>query len=114
MHNGLGGSGSNQATTNPALHDAARERAVSLRAVDPDNRSAIPIELITASASGLDPHLSPAAAQYQAARVARVRGMSPEKVSALIKDNTEALTMGFLGQPRVHILKLNRSLDAMK
>ena len=114
VYNGLGGSGSNQATTNPALHDAARDRAASLRGADPDNKNSIPIELVTASASGLDPHVSPAAAQYQAARVARVRGISLDKVNALIKDHTEVPTMGFLGQPRINILKLNRSLDAVK
>jgi K+-transporting ATPase ATPase C chain len=113
-YNGMGGSGSNQATTNPALIDADRERIERLRAVDPDNKSPVPVDLVTASASGLDPHVSPAAAEFQAARVARLRGIPLERIQSLIKANTDSPTLGFLGQPRVHILRLNRDLDAAK
>lgn len=112
-YNGLGGSGSNQAPTNPALREAVMQRIEQLRAADPDNKSAIPIDLVTASASGLDPHLSPAGTYYQAARVARVRKIPLDEVNRLIKAHTQGPTLGFLGQPRVHILNLNRSLDAL-
>lgn len=112
-YNGLGGSGSNQAPTNPALREAVKERIERLRAADPDNTSAIPIDLVSASASGLDPHLSPAGAHYQAARIARIRKIPLDEVNRLIKVHTQAPTFGFLGQPRVHILNLNRSLDAL-
>lgn len=111
-YNGLGGSGSNQATTNPALLEAVRERIDRLKAASPDNSSPIPVELVTASASGLDPHLSPAAVHFQAWRISRVRGIPLEKVNELIKAQTEPPTLGFFGQPRVNVLKLNRSLDA--
>lgn len=112
-YNGLGGSGSNLAPTNPALREAVKERIERLRAADRENKSAIPIDLVTASASGLDPHLSPAGTHYQAARVARVRKIALEDVGRLIKAHTQAPTFGFLGQPRVHILNLNRSLDIL-
>ena len=113
-YNGLGGSGSNLATTNPALLEAVRERVSRLKAADPDNAAEIPIDLVTTSASGLDPHISPAAARYQAARVARQRGLSRESVDELIRKNTQPPTLGFIGQPRVHVLNLNRALDAAK
>jgi potassium-transporting ATPase KdpC subunit len=113
-YNGLGGSGSNLAATNPALRQAVRDRVSRLKAVDPDNVAAIPIDLVTASASGLDPHISPAAARYQAARIARQRGLTRESVDELIRKHTEPATLGFIGQPRVHVLNLNRVLDAAK
>jgi len=111
-YNGMGGSGSNQATTNPALREAVITRRNRLRAADPTNTSPVPIDLVTASASGLDPHISPAAAKYQAARIARVRGLPLERVQSMIDAQTLPPTLGFLGQPRVHILRLNRSLDS--
>lgn len=113
-YNGLGGSGSNQATTNPALLDAVRERIARLQAADPGNQLPIPVDLVTACASGLDPHISPAAARYQAGRVARERKLPREQVDALIAAHTEQPTLGVLGQPRVHVLNLNRALDSAK
>jgi len=113
-YNGLGGSGSNLATTNPALVDAVRSWIERLHAVDPDNSAAVPIDLVTASGSGLDPHISPAAANYQAGRIARLRGLSEEQVQSLVRQHTEPPTLGILGQARVHVLRLNRSLDALK
>lgn len=113
-YNGLASSGSNQATTNPALVDAVQARIERLHAVDPENTTAIPIDLVTASGSGLDPHISPAGAKYQAGRIARVRGLTEKQVHDLIKQHTESPTLGILGQARVHVLRLNRSLDALK
>jgi K+-transporting ATPase ATPase C chain len=110
-YNSLGGSGSNQATTNPALLDAVRERIAKLRAEDPDNRAPIPVDLVTASASGLDPHISEAAAIYQIARVARVRKIDPATVTKLVLNHLERPTIGILGHARVNVLKLNLSLD---
>ncbi len=113
-YNGLASSGSNQATTNPALVDAVQARIERLHAVDPENTTAIPIDLVTASGSGLDPHISPAGANYQAKRIARLRGLTEKQVHELIKQHTESPTLGILGQARVHVLRLNRSLDALK
>jgi K+-transporting ATPase ATPase C chain len=113
-YNGLGGSGSNLATTNPALLTAVQERVERLRDADPDNKIPIPIDLVTASASGLDPHISVPAAKYQSSRVARERKLSQDQVDQLIAKHTQMPTFGFLGQPRVHVLSLNRSLDALK
>lgn len=113
-YNGLASSGSNLATTNPALVDVVQARIERLHAVDPQNKAAIPIDLVTASASGLDPHISPPAARYQATRIARLRGMTEKQVHDLIKQHTESPTLGILGQARVHVLRLNRSLDALK
>ncbi len=111
-YNGMAGSGSNQATTNPALVDAVRERIAKLRAEDPENRAPVPIDLVTASASGLDPHLSEAAALYQVGRVARVRKIEPYTLNKLVLSHTERPTVGVLGQTRVNVLKLNLALDA--
>ncbi len=113
-YNGLGGSGSNLATTNPALMDAVKDRIARLHAVDPDNAAKIPVDLVTASASGLDPQISPTAAQYQAGRVARERGLPLEQVTKLIGQHTQMPTFGFLGQPRVDVLRLNISLDSLQ
>jgi K+-transporting ATPase ATPase C chain len=113
-YNGLGGSGSNLATTNPALIEAIKSRIERLHEVDPANTARIPIDLVTASASGLDPHISPAAASYQASRIARERGLTLDQVHTLIKQHTQLPTFGFLGQPRVNVLKLNISLDSLK
>ena len=113
-YNGLGGSGSNQATTNPALVDAVRDRVARLQDADPGNQAPVPVDLVTASASGLDPHISPAAARFQSSRIARERQLSVDQVEALITANTEQPTFGVLGQARVHVLKLNRALDSAK
>jgi len=108
---GDGGSGSNLGPTNPALVDAVRQRVAALHAADPQNRKLVPVDLVTASGSGLDPHISVAAAEYQAGRVARVRGISEEKVEELIRQLTEVRTLGTFGEERVNVLKLNLALD---
>lgn len=103
--------GSNQGPSNPALAEAVQARIKALRAADPSNTAPVPVDLVTASGSGLDPHISIAAARYQAARVARVRGVPLEHVQALIDRHTEAQQFGFLGEPRVSVLALNLDLD---
>jgi potassium-transporting ATPase KdpC subunit len=113
-YNASASSGSNQGPLNPALTDAVKSRIEALRAADPGNTKSVPIDLVTASASGLDPHISPAAAGYQAARVAKVRGLEVEKVQALVDAQTEAPLFGFLGEPRVNVLLLNLALDKLK
>lgn len=111
-YNGAVSSGSNLGPINPALESAVRERIAALRAVDPSNRTPVPVDLVTASASGLDPHISPAAAQYQLARVARARQMQPDELRKLVQEATQGRTFGILGEPRVNVVKLNRLLDA--
>ena len=107
-----GSSGSNYGPLNPALIDAAQARIDALKAADPANPLAIPVDLVTASASGLDPQISPAAAEYQLARVARARGLDATKVRALVAEHTEGRTLGILGEPSVNVLELNLALDA--
>ena len=102
---------SNLGPNNSALADAVKQRIAALRAADPGNTASVPVDLITASGSGLDPHISPAAALYQLARVARVRAMSQADVSKLVGQATEGRTFGVLGEPRVNVLKLNLLLD---
>jgi potassium-transporting ATPase KdpC subunit len=108
---GDNGSGSNLAPTNPALADAVKQRVAALRAADPLNQQPIPVDLVTASGSGLDPHISVAAAEYQAARVARARGVATERVELLIRQFTQGRSLGFLGEERVNVLELNLALD---
>ncbi len=106
--------GSNLGPLNPALTAVIRARIAALRGADPGNSAPVPVDLVTASASGLDPHISVAAADYQAARVARVRGLELTRVQALIAGHTEGRLAGVLGEPRVNVLQLNLALDALK
>lgn len=103
---------SNLGPTNAALIDAVKQRIVALQAADPENKGPIPVDLVTASGSGVDPHISPAAAQYQLARVARVRGLPEAQIAALVEQATEGRQLGILGEPRVNVLKLNLAVDA--
>jgi len=113
-YNGLASNGSNLGPLNPDLLEAIRGRILALRAADPGNTAPVPVDLVTTSASGLDPHISPAAANYQAARVARARGLPTARVQALIAAHTEGRLLGLLGEPRVNVLELNLALDALK
>jgi K+-transporting ATPase ATPase C chain len=112
--NGLSSGGSNLGPLNPALTDAVKARIAALRAADPTNHAPVPVDLVTASASGLDPDISPAAAYYQAARIARIRRLSPDAVRALISAHTRGRLLGVIGEPRVNVLELNLALDTMK
>jgi len=110
-YNAASSSGTNYGPANPSLLEAVQARIDALKAVDPDNNQPIPVDLVTCSASGLDPDISVAAAQYQAPRVARYRGLSQEQVNALVDRFTEGRQFGFLGERRVNVLKLNLALD---
>jgi len=110
-NNGQGSAGSNLGPLNPALTDAIKGRVDALRAADPGNKAAVPVDLVTTSASGLDPEISLAAAQYQAPRVARLRGLSPSVVDDLITRHTQGRLFGLLGEPRVNVLELNLDLQ---
>lgn len=110
-YNGIASAGSNLGPLNPGLKTAVAERIAALRRADPSNTAPMPVDLVTASGSGLDPHISPAAAEYQVGRVARLRGLPVDTVRALVAQQTEPPQWGFLGEPRVNVLELNLSLD---
>lgn len=110
-YNAASSSGSNLAATNPALMEAIEVRVKALRDADPGQKEAVPTELVTASGSGLDPHISPAAADYQAPRVARIRGKSVEEIKQLIQKHTTGPDLGVLGESVVNVLELNLDLD---
>ncbi|CDG81353.1 potassium-transporting ATPase subunit KdpC [Janthinobacterium agaricidamnosum] len=112
-NNGAGSGGSNLGPTNPALLDAVKGRIDALKAADPENRLPVPVDLVTASGSGLDPEISIAAARYQAPRVARERHVSPEQVQDIVTHYQQQSLFGFFGEPRVNVLALNMALDAL-
>ena len=113
-YNSSSSSGSNLATSNPAQIQAVKDRITGLQAADPDNKTPIPVDLVTASGSGLDPHISPAAANYQVSRVANARKLPIEKVQALVAQYTEDRQWGMLGEPCVNVLRLNLALEDLK
>jgi K+-transporting ATPase ATPase C chain len=110
-YNGAASQGSNLAPSNPELTELVGARIAALEAADPENAGPIPVDLVTASGSGLDPHISPAAADYQVSRVAAARGVEEEFVRRLVAEHTEGRTFGLLGEPRVNVLQLNLALD---
>jgi len=110
-YNAAASSGSNLGPTNPALTDAVAARIQALKDADPDNKAAVPVDLITASGSGLDPHISLAAANYQIKRIAKTRNIAEAKLQTLVNDNREGRQWGVFGEPRVNVLKLNLALD---
>jgi K+-transporting ATPase ATPase C chain len=113
-YNAAASAGANLGPSSPALLAAVQARVMALHAADPGNTQPIPVDLVTASASGLDPHISVAAALYQVSRVARARGMTDDAVHTLVEQATEGRQLGFLGEPRVDVLKLNLALDAVE
>jgi len=113
-YNGLASTASNLGPLNPALIDAVKANAKALHDADPDNQLPVPVDLVSASASGLDPEVSVAAAQYQAARVARARHLEAARVEALIQSHERRRLWGFIGEPRVNVLELNLALDRLR
>ncbi|HEV2539284.1 MAG TPA: potassium-transporting ATPase subunit KdpC [Frateuria sp.] len=113
-YDGASSGGSNLGPANPVLRQAVQQRIRQLRAADPGNPAPIPVDLVTASASGLDPDISPAAAQYQVARVARARGLPPGQVQALVAAHTAGRQWGIFGERRVNVLELNLALDGLQ
>lgn len=110
-YNGASSGASNQGARNPALADAVKDRIKALRDADPENRAPVPVDLVTASGSGLDPHISVAAAEYQIGRVAKARGLPEQQIRSLVGENTEGRTFGILGEPRVNVVAVNLALD---
>lgn len=110
-YNAASSSGSNYGPMNPDFIRTVQERIRSLKEADPENNALIPVDLVTASGSGLDPHVSPAAAYYQASRIGRIRGIPQDEVKAIIRENTEGRFLGIFGEPVVHVLKVNLDLD---
>jgi K+-transporting ATPase ATPase C chain len=110
-YNSASSSGSNLGPSNPALVEAVKARLEALQKADPENKSSVPIDLLTSSGSGLDPHITPAAASYQASRVARARGIPEDQIRRLVEGFIEPRQWGFLGEPRVNVLRLNLALD---
>lgn len=112
-YNAAASGGSNLGPLNPALKDVVAARVQALRAADPGNTQPVPVDLVTASGSGLDPHISPAAAEYQVARIARIRGVSPAVVRDAVAQQTQGRQWGILGEVHVNVLELNLALDRL-
>lgn len=112
--NAASSSGSNLGPSNPALFDEIKGRIKALKEYYPDNTAPIPVDLVTSSASGLDPHISVAAAHYQIARIARLRGLSPDTIKAIVKQYTHGRLLGLIGEPVVNVLEANLALDSIK
>ncbi len=113
-YNGANSGASNLASSNPDLYKAVEERIAALKAADSEQKDPVPVDLVTSSGSGLDPHISPAAAAYQVHRVAKARGVDEAKVRALVASHTEGPQLGVLGEARVNVLKLNLALDDLR